>query len=104
MKVKREMHEIKKNPDISGTSGFSKKTQKLFGNGALECVVGSLVDKFCQFGTIGVNSFDSITKLFALGGFLFENNLCAFGICDFDICSLLNVVELHDILPLFDGF
>ena len=83
--------------------GFQKKMQNLLGSGAFDCVVGCLADKFCQFGSVGIDSFDTVAELFAFGGFLLENDFCALCISDFDICSLLNVVELHDLLPNFVG-
>ena len=83
--------------------GFPKKVQNLLCSGAFDCVVGCLADKFCQFGSVGINSFDAVTELFAFGSFLLENDFCAFCISDFDICSFLNVVELHNSLPVVMG-
>ena len=85
------------------TGIFQKICQNLLSDRAFQFVIGFLADELGQFGSIGVNSFDAITDLHALGGFLLEFNLCAFGISDFNAFSLLNVVELHNLLPVLMG-
>ena len=83
---------------------FKKRRQNLLRNGAFQFVIGSFADELGQFGSIGVNSLDAITNLNPLGGFFFEFDFCAVFVCNFNTSSLLDVVELHNMLPQLVGF